>query len=88
MILNRGVDPVKPVSLMQAAPGGSYYVESVSGPDAQRHRMGEMGIVAGAPVSVVACTREGMLVVKVGGSRLALSKGMTENIWVQKNPTR
>lgn len=83
IILNRGSEHLKPVPLAQIAPGGSYFVESVSAPEPQRLRLCEMGFIAGAPVSVIACSREGMLVVKVGGSRMALSRGTTEQIWVQ-----
>ena len=88
MILNRGHNPTAPLSLAQAVPGGSYYVESVSGPEQQRLRLCELGIVTGAPVSVVTCSREGMLVIKVGGSRMALSPGMTEHVFVQKTTSR
>ena len=87
MILNHGTNPAKAVSLSEASVGGSYSVESVSGPEQQRHRLSELGLVSGANVAVVACSRQGMLVVKVGDSRLALSRGMTDNVWVQKSIT-
>lgn len=87
MILNRGSDPLKPFSLSEVAASGSYLVENISGPEPQRLRLNEMGIIAGARLSVIASSNQGMLVVKVGGSRLALSRGNTENVWVRESVT-
>lgn len=91
MILNRGADPIKPVSLAEVAASGSYLVENISGPEPQRLRLrlrlNEMGIIAGARLSVIASSNQGMLVIKVGGSRMALSRGNTEHIWVRGSAT-
>lgn len=85
MILNRGSERLGPISLAQVDSCGAYRVESVDVPEeAYRLRLCEMGIIAGAPLSVIACPKEGMLVVKVGGSRMALSRGSIEHIQVQK----
>lgn len=88
MILNRGPEFGQPVSLAQAKQGGDYFVDSVSGPEQQRLRLCELGIVAGAPVAILARANEGMTVVKVGGCRMALSRSMTEHIWVQRSGPR
>lgn len=75
---------MQPIPLAQARPGGGYYVESVAGPEQQRHRLCELGIVPGAPLAVLSCGREGAFVVKIGGgSRMALSQGIVEHINVQ-----
>lgn len=82
MILNKGATPEKAFMLSKAS-AGTYIVENISGPDQQRLRLHELGITAGTPVSVLSCAREGMQVVKIGSSRLALSSGSAENIWVR-----
>lgn len=85
MILNRGTEKLGSFALSQVNGCGSYLVESVTGPEQHRLRLCEMGIVAGAPLSVIACPKEGMLVVKVGGSRIGLSRETVEYIQVQKS---
>lgn len=84
MILNKGETPEKAFMLAQAK-AGTYIVEDVSGPDQQRLRLHELGIAVGAPLSVLSNAKQGMQVVKIGGSRLALSRGSTEHIWVRRN---
>lgn len=84
MILNKGVGPEKSCAL-SAARAGSYMVEEVSGPENQRLRLHEMGINTGTRVSLLACSGEGMFVVKIGGSRLALTRGTADHIWVSRN---
>ncbi len=82
MILNRNADnELTSVPLAQVNDTGAYIVHNVSGPELQRHRLSEIGIIAGARVSVVTCSR-GMRVIKVGESRMALSPGTTEHIWL------
>lgn len=81
MILAKGTGDIAPVSLASAPVRPSYMVDSVTGPE--QRRLCEMGFVEGAQVSVVNRTREGMLVVKVGGSRLALARGMADYVFVK-----
>lgn len=83
MILNRGADQPKPVQLAEISNTGSYIVDNVSGPEVQRLRLSELGIVSGTRVSVLPCNHAGMRVVKIGESRMALSPGTTEHIWLQ-----
>lgn len=81
MILAKGTADIGPVSLATAPERLNYMIDSVSGPE--QRRLSEMGFVEGAKVAVVNRTREGMLVVKVGGSRLALARGMADHVFVK-----
>lgn len=81
MILAKGTADIVPVSLASAPVRPNYMIDHVSGPE--QRRLCEMGFVEGANVSVVNRTREGMLVVKVGGSRLALARGMADYVFVK-----
>lgn len=67
--------------LASAPERGSYCVDRVRGPE--QKRLCELGLVEGAEVSVVNRSCNGMIVVKVGGSRLALAKGMADHVWVR-----
>ena len=82
MIQNRGSDPLQAVPLASISASGTYIVDKVSGSEQQRLRLCELGIVVGSPLSIISANK-GMRVVKVGGSRMALSAGTTENIWLQ-----
>ena len=81
MILAKGADSMVPVALSEAPAKGVYYVDRVGGPD--QRRLCELGLVEGAEVVVVNRGSRDMLVVKVGGSRLALARGMADNVWVK-----
>lgn len=81
MILAKGTGNIAPVSLAAAPERPYYMIDRVTGPD--QRRLCEMGFVEGARVAVVNRTREGMLVVKVGGSRLALARGMADYVLVK-----
>lgn len=81
MILAKGTAGIASMPLAAAPERTQYLVDRVSGPD--QHRLCEMGLVEGARISVVNRSREGMLVVKVGGSRLALARGMADSVWVK-----
>ncbi len=59
----------------------SYLVDRVSGGD--RRRLCEMGLVEGASIQVVNRRTRDMLVVRVGGCRLALARGMADCVWVR-----
>ena len=83
MILAKGTCSIPAMPLAVASGNEDFLVERVSGPNEQRLRLNEMGLVAGAPVSVVSRGCDGMVVVKVGGSRLALARGMADCIWVR-----
>lgn len=75
------VSDFESVTLASAPRRPSYCVDRVSGP-AQR-RLCEMGLIEGAAIEVVNRARRDMMVVKVGGSRLALARGMADYVWVR-----
>lgn len=63
---------------------GRYSVIGLEGDDLQRRRLQGMGFAVGAPLFVVACPADGMVVVKVAGCRMALSPGTTKYIAVKR----
>ncbi len=71
------------MSLSKIDGGRSCHVASVSGPD--RRRLCEMGLVAGAEISVVKRTSPASVILKIGDCRIALSRGMDRCIQVQLN---
>lgn len=81
MIMAKGAMDVASVPLATAPIKGAYRVDRVIGPD--QRRLCEMGLVEGAEVSVVNRSRHDMMVVKVGGCRLALARGMADNVLVR-----
>lgn len=81
MILAKGSGGIAPIPLAEAEPRPNYLVDRVSGPE--QRRLSEMGLVEGASIAVVNRASNGMLVVKVGGSRLALARGMADHVWVK-----
>ncbi len=59
----------------------SCHVASVSGPD--RRQLCEMGLVAGAEISVLKRTSPGSVILKIGDCRVALSRGMDRCVQVR-----
>lgn len=80
MIMAKGAGGM-PVPLAVAPARSSYFVDRVNGPD--KRRLTELGLVEGAEVSVVNRSCNDMMVLKVGGSRLALARGMASHVWVK-----
>lgn len=80
MILSQGngtaSEPLGTASLKS-----QYLVDRVTGPE--RRRLCEMGLVEGAKVDVINRARPGMMIVKVGGCRLALARGMADYVMVR-----
>lgn len=81
MILAKGSENIVPVTLAEASERSEYRIDRVSGPD--QRRLCELGLVEGQAVTVVNKAQRGVLVVKVGGSRLALARGMADHVWVK-----
>ncbi len=81
MILAKGTESVVSRSLAQASERDSFMVDRVSGPE--QRRLCELGLVEGARVQVLNRTRGGMVVIKVGGSRLGMASGMADCVWVK-----
>lgn len=69
------------VPLVVAPERSSYFVDRVNGPD--KKRLCELGLVEGAEISVVNRSCNDMMVLKVGGCRLALARGMANHVWVR-----
>ncbi len=81
MILAKGSSCITPVPLAEAPQRSSYFLDRVSGPD--RRRLCEMGLVEGAQIHVVKRASKDMFVIRVGGCRLALARGMADCVWVK-----
>lgn len=80
MIMAKGTD-VAAVSLANAPVHGVYRIDRVCGPD--QRRLCELGLVEGQQLSIINRPGRQMMVVKVGGSRLALTGGMADCVWVK-----
>lgn len=81
MILAKGAGGLAAMPLTVAPERCSYCVDRVSGPEKQR--LCELGLVEGQEIAVVNRCRQGMMVVRVGGSRLALAGDMAKHVWVK-----
>lgn len=81
MILAKGSGDLASAPLATAPKRPMYIVDRVGGPD--QRRLSEMGFVEGAQVEVVNRATGDMMVVKVGGTRLALARGMADNVFVK-----
>ena len=79
MILAKGTEGIQPTPLASAPQRSSYLIDRVSGPD--QRRLCEMGLVEGAEIRIVNRAQRDMAVVTVGGSRLALARGMADHVW-------
>lgn len=81
MILTKGTTGIAAVPLAQAPQQNAYCIDRVSGPE--QRRLCELGLVEGQEIAVVNRSRNNMMVVKVGGCRLALARGMADHVWVK-----
>lgn len=80
MILSKGLVNANAVPLT-SADGKTFCIERIAGPD--QRRLCELGFIEGARIEVVNRARPDMLVVKVGGARMALARGIADSVWVQ-----
>lgn len=82
MIMTKGMaNDAASVPLAVAPARTSYFVDKVCGPE--QRRLCEMGLVEGAEISVTNRSHPGMFVIKVGGCRLALARGMADYVMVR-----
>lgn len=81
MILAKGTSGIASVPLAAAPMRSQYMVDKVTGPE--QRRLSEMGFVEGAQVQVVNRASGDMMVVKIGGCRLALARGMADHVFVK-----
>jgi len=69
--------------LPQAEQGRVWRVVEVSGADdEQRRRLVELGFVAGTPVEVLQTHRRGTVVIRLGGTKLAMASAVADHIRV------
>ncbi len=81
MVFSKDAGVVEPVPLSVAPRRHDYRIDRVSGPD--QRRLCELGLIEGAGIQVVNRGGRNMIVVKVGGSRLALARGTVDHVWVR-----
>lgn len=81
MILAKGTSGIASVPLVAAPVKARCLVDKVTGPE--QRRLSEMGFVEGAEVQIVNRACGDMMVVKIGGSRLALARGMADHVFVK-----
>ncbi len=81
MILAKGTENAVARPLAQASERDSFMVDRVSG--SEQRRLCELGLIEGAKLQVLNRSRGGMLVIKVGGSRLGMASGMADCVWVK-----
>lgn len=82
MIMNQGVSGAA-IPLPLAGRGRAWRVSGVVGEESLRRRLSEMGFVSGTPVEVLQSDNRGMMVIRLGASRLALTGGMAGQVRVQ-----
>jgi len=72
------------VPLISLAPGERGIVVDLRGGPNFRSRLYAMGLAPGAIVEVLGNYPRGPLVIEVGGTRLALGRGMASRVFVRK----
>ncbi len=63
--------------------GSSYQVEDIRLPLNMEKRLEALGMTRGTPVTVLNSKSHGVLIVKVRGTRFALGRNITKNIFVE-----
>lgn len=81
MIMAHGSGGTAALPLAKAPERLSFVIDRVSGPD--QHRLSELGLVGGAKISILSRCNDDMLVIRLGGCRMALARGMAEHVWVR-----
>lgn len=71
------------MKLSQGKIGHIYLVEKIMLPVQIERRLEALGMTRLTPVTVVNTKNHGVLVVKLRGSRFALGRTITKNIWVK-----
>ena len=69
--------------LKEAKIGTSCIVERMELPAQMEHRLEALGMTKGTPVSVLNRKGDGILVIKLRGTRFALGRNITKNIQVR-----
>lgn len=63
--------------------GSSYAVNDIKLPIQIEKRIEALGMTRGTPVSVLNCKGNGILIVKIRGTRFALGRNITKNVIVR-----
>ncbi len=71
------------IILSDVTESGLYIVLKVEGSEVELRRLNQIGLMPGMRLEVVSSPQQDMMVVKVGGARMALSRGTTKNVWVK-----
>ncbi len=69
--------------LSEGTVGGSYQVQEIQLPVNMEKRLEALGMNRGSSVSVLNCKGNGILIVKIRGTRFALGRNITKNIIVR-----
>lgn len=64
--------------------GNSYIVEKVDLPQNIEKRLEALGMTKGSSITIVNGKAHGILIVKIRGTRFALGKNITKNIFVKE----
>jgi len=72
------------ILLSEVSEEGRYGIAGFVGGEVEVARLHQMGFAVGMPLSVVSCPSYGMMVIKVGACRMALSPGTTGKILVKQ----
>ncbi len=76
-------------SLSTITEPGLYVVTKTEGSPVELRRLDQIGLVPGMRVEILSCPQDGMMVLKVGGARLAIARGSGQSVWVRpKNAPR
>jgi len=78
-----GPPPDGPTPLGRLPPGQEGVVEAIQAGFALVRRLAALGIVSGTPVTVLANTMAGPIIVEVRGGRLALGRGEAMKVIVK-----
>lgn len=80
MIKTKGAAIPKMKKIADLSACGTYRVRKITGPE--RTRLSELGLVEGAAITLLPMSRPSSALVRVGGSCLALARGLEEHVWV------
>lgn len=81
MILAKGMVDANAAPLTSTTGNSTFAIQKIAGPD--QRRLCELGFVEGSKIEVINRARPDMMVVRVGGARIALARGIADSIWVK-----
>lgn len=81
MLKAEGMVDANAVPLSSTNNGNAYNVQKIAGQE--QRRLCELGFVEGAKIHVVNRARRDMMVLRVGGARIAVARGIADDVWVK-----